>query len=235
MSTLVISLETIGQDWDNLSTNTKESLTKWMEREKLAEVEKVAELNSIKANLSLSPFTAEIVSIALYDVERELSAVYYLSEGEEVSMGQFKIRTEKEMLEDFWEGVRDYDTIVTFNGRAFTLPFLLHRSAILKIKPTVEFAKERYLTKQTLPYHIDLLEEFTFYGAMPKRPSLDLLCEVFQIKAEAVFKLKTAELFQQKKFRQIAVKNESKVQALRSLYEIWKQYYAPLSFLNTVD
>lgn len=241
MSTLVVSLETVSQGWDNLSVETRASLTKWLDYKIIPDSEKEKEIENIKSRLSLSPFTGEIISLAVYDLERDLSAVYFYSDNQtenfETNSSSFKSRTEKEMLEDFWEGAKGYDTFVTFNGRAFTWPYLLHRSAILKIRPTVEIAKERYVTKQTIPHHVDLLDEFTFNGSMSKRPTLSLLCGAYgvEINHELLGGEESAELFQQKKFRRLAERNESKVLAIRDLYEIWKQYFAPLSFLNTVD
>jgi 3'-5' exonuclease len=239
MSTLVVSLETVSQSWDNLSPLTKTSLTKWFETKNLSALETERELNFIKSGLGLSPFTGSIVSLAMFDVERNLSAVYFCSDtnhsAQELDNSIFKIRTEREMLEDFWEGAKSYDIFVSFNGRAFTLPYIQHRSAILKIKSTVEIAKERYVTKQSFPHHVDLLDEFSFYGAMSKRPSLAILCDAYGIDLPRLAGEDTAELFLQKKFRRIAEKNEAKVAAIKNLYEIWRQYHAPLSFINTID
>ena len=46
------------------------------------------------------------------------------------------------------------------------MPFILHRSVVNEVRPTVDIAQGRYLSKQTIPYHVDLLDELTFYGAM---------------------------------------------------------------------
>lgn len=237
MATLLFSIETVGQEWDSLSIQTKDALLKSFKNSQRVFLSEDESLDAIKANLPLFAFTGKIVSIAMYDLERELGAVYFYSDIEtenfKSNSSLFKARSESEMLEDFWEGAKGYDTFVTFNGYSFTLPYLHHRSAILQIKPTVEIAKQKFITKQTIPYHIDLMNEFTFYGAMQRRPSLALLAGTFGLDFNN--DEDTAELFLKKKFRQIAEKNEAKVLVMRDLYEIWKQYYAPLSFLNTLD
>jgi DNA polymerase elongation subunit (family B) len=60
------------------------------------------------------------------------------------------------------------DRIVTFNGRGFDLPVLIHRMLARSIPPNgriVAAAREsRYYPK----IHIDIAEEFSFHGAAPR-------------------------------------------------------------------
>src|ERR687889_455407 len=56
---------------------------------------------------------------------------------------------------------RRYDSIVTFNGRGFDVPFIYLRSALLNVPISrKDWLGYRY---QTDP-HCDLIEQFTFYG-----------------------------------------------------------------------
>ena len=238
MATLVIDIETIGREWDTFSAHSKESIAKRALMSTDFGGDELSVLEKVKSDLSLSPFTGVIVSLAMYDVERDLGAVYFVSDDSGVSFQSdsfgFKARTEKEILEDFWEGARAYDTFVTWNGRSFTVPFLYHRSVATKIRPTVEVGKQRYLTNQSFPHHVDLLEEMTFYGAA-RRPSLSLVCDAFGIPFKQKFTGEDiAELYRRKKFRDIATHNAQDVLTIKELYEIWKLYLAPSSFLNTV-
>ena len=189
--------------------------------------------------VALSPLTGEIVSLGMYDIERELGAVYYTSGDDERDFSDesfsYKIRGERELLEDWWEGARSYDTFVTFNGHSFTMPFLYHRSAIHKLRSTTEIARQRYLTKQTLPYHIDLLDELSFYHMMQPCPSLKVLCDAYGIEHEAMGESERAEIFLKENFRPLALHNAGKLQALRQLYKIWKTHFAPRSFLNALE
>jgi uncharacterized protein YprB with RNaseH-like and TPR domain len=48
---------------------------------------------------------------------------------------------------------------ITFNGRSFDAPFLIVRSAVHRIKPSVNLIPNRYDK-----YHIDLFDQLSFYG-----------------------------------------------------------------------
>lgn len=240
MGTLIVDIETKAEIWKDLPGITRSSLTQWIEREDFSEEEKRRKRNEVKSRLSLSPFTASIISLAVYDVERKTGAVYFTSDtpGESFTVDDFtfKQRTEKEILEDFWEGARSYDVFVTYNGRTFALPFLYHRSVIKGLRPTVEIARQRYLTKQSLPYHVDLMDELSFYGSMNHRPSLQLLCGAYSIENTSLLGGEEIdEAYKEGRFRYIAEKNMGDVQSIRDLYEKWKEYLAPRSWLNGVE
>ncbi|MEY3783801.1 MAG: hypothetical protein RLZZ230_123 [Candidatus Parcubacteria bacterium] len=188
MATLVLAIETLGNDWNSFSELVKQSLIKKQLKENdstAAQIKITEHKQQLIDKLSLSPLTGQIISLAMYDVERNLGAVYFVSDDSNETFitdsFTFKSRTEREILEDFWEGAGAYDTFVTFNGRAFTLPFLYHRSAIQKIKPTVEIARERSVVRQAFPSHVDLLDEFTFSGAMQSRPALSVLAGAYGV------------------------------------------------------
>jgi hypothetical protein len=205
-----------------------------------SEEEKRRKRDDVQSRLSLSPFTGSVISLAVYDVERKSGAVYFVSDESDESFQvedfKFKSRSEAEILEDFWEGAKSYDMFVTFNGRNFALPFIYHRSVMCGVRPTVDIARQRYLSKQSLPYHVDLLDELSFYGGMPHRPSLPLLCGAYGIDNPSVLGgEEIAEAFNNGRFRAIAEKNMGDVQAIRDLYEKWKEYLAPRSWLNAVE
>lgn len=233
MATLVFDIETIPEPWENFDEYTKKHLTK--------SVYTKDEIEVVKRSLGLSPLTGRIVSLAMYDIELKRGAVYYTgSEDEEIfNAGEFviKVRSEKEILEDFWEGAQSYDVFVTYNGRAFDIPFLVHRSVVHGVRPSYSFTQSRYLTKQTLPYHVDLMDELTMYGAMSKRPSLHLLLNAYGIESRKpkVDGSQVMELFLTKKFHDLVHNNIDDVVAITALYEKWKQYFAPVNFLNAIE
>jgi DNA polymerase elongation subunit (family B) len=240
MATLIFDIETLGESWDSFGEATKQALTKWISQSTTNKAEYERELGKVKSQLGFSPLTGSIVALGMYDLERQLGAVYFVGDGsgESFMEGEFtyKERTEKELLEDFWEGARSYDIFVTFNGRTFDIPFLLHRSVVHGVQPTVDVLSSRYLSRQVLPYQVDLLDELTFYGAMRRQP-LHMYCRAYGIESpkgeeggEAV-----AELVRQKKFRDLATYSAGDVTATVELYEKWKHYLAPASFLNATD
>lgn len=242
MSTLVFDIETIGESWDSLDDTTHSVLTRWIERTSKNEVEHDVLLKDLKEGLGFSPLTGSIVAIGLFDVERDEGAVYYTSDTEEgdIDHGQFvlKSRNEKDMLIDFWEGAKNYDTFVTFNGRGFDVPFLNIRSVVHGVRPTHDLMEGRYLYKQKFARHVDLQDQMTFYGAMQRRPSLHLFCRAFGIespKAEGVSGDDVAELFRMKKFRDIALYNARDVIATTELYKRWRSNLAPQSFLERTE
>ena len=238
MATLVFDIETVGEDWDALDATTQSVLTRWIDRTAKNEEEREAQLTDLKEGLGFSPLTGEVVAIGLMDLEREKGVVYYqnrrTSEKErEVGNFTLKPRTEREMLEDFWEGARDYDTFVTYNGRGFDVPFLVHRSVAHDVTPSRDLMDGRYLYQQRDAKHIDLQDQLTFYGAMFRRPSLHLFCRAFGIespKAEGVSGDDVAALFKEKKYEEIAEYNVRDVVATAELYERWRKHLAPRSF-----
>ena len=237
MATLIFDIETIGESWDGLDETTQHILTRWIDRTAKSEEEHEAQLKDLKEGLGFSPLTGEIVAIGLYDLERQKGVVYYQTDVEEggYEVGEYilKPRSEKDMLQDFWDGAKNYNMFVTFNGRGFDVPFLNLRSAIQGIRPSKDLMDGRYLYQQKYAKHIDLQDQLTFYGAMFRKPSLHLFCRAFGIespKAEGVAGDDVAELFKAKKFRDIAEYNVRDVVATTLLYQKWLEYLAPKSF-----
>lgn len=237
MATLVFDIETVGESWDELDATTQHVLSRWVERSSKTDAEKELHMHDLKDGLGFSPLSGKVIAIGVYDIERKQGAVYYTGMGTENDevVGEYilKQRTEKEMLEDFWEGAKSYDTFVTFNGRGFDVPFLLHRSVAHNVMPSCNLMEGRYLYQQKSVRHVDLLDQLTFYGATFRKPSLHLFCRAYGIespKSEGVQGDDVALLFQQQQFQDIARYNARDVQATSELYEKWFTYLAPLSF-----
>lgn len=232
MATLIFDIETVGEEWASLDSTTKSVLTRWTNRLAGTTNEKLVIQKDIESGLGFSPLTGSIVALGLYDLERKRGVVYFCGHGTEIDeiVGEYtyKQRTEAAMLREFWEGALSYDTFVTFNGRSFDAPFLIHRSAIHGIRPTKNLLEGRYPSQQHECRHVDLQDELTFFGAMARRPSLHLFCRAFGISSpkEEVDGDDVAELFNTKKFRDIAHYNAKDVSATTLLYNKWLEYYA---------
>ncbi len=188
MSTLIFDIETVGENWSSFDETTKKVLTRWIDKTSRNEEEREILKKSLKDNLGFSPLTGFVVTLGVYDLEKEKGTVYYVGEGnkkeERLENGfLLKERTEKELLEEFWRGAEYYDTFVTFNGRAFDAPFLFHRSAVYEIRPTKNLLEGRYPSQQKSCRHVDLQDELTFFGAVVRRPSLHLFCRAFGIES----------------------------------------------------
>jgi len=232
MSKLVFDIETIGRNWDEFDKLTQEDLTRWLKKELYSEDELQFKVDNIKEETPLSPLTGEIVSIAIYDVEREAGAVYFQAPEEkkpiffEENGIKYQSMTEPEILKTFWDIAQKYKEFITFNGRGFDAPFMFIRSAIHGIAPTVDLMEGRYLYQQRGVRHIDIYDQMTFYGATSKKGSLHLFCRAFGIPSpkENGIGSEVGELFKKKEYEKIARYNLGDVIATKELYLKWEKY-----------
>lgn len=232
---LIIDIETIGLDFDALDEVTQKSLTRWIERQSdNDELKYNVLLRDLKEGLGFSPLTGEIVALGLLDTERNKGVVYYQApDVEEADFSDanitFKARTEKAMLEAFWHGAPQYKTFVTFNGRQFDLPFLMVRSAVNKVRPSINLMANRYLNYQNRGIqHIDLFDQLSFYGAVRRKGSLHLFCRAMGIKSPKVGGITgddVGQLFKEKQYREIAEYNSWDLVATQELYSVWREYF----------
>lgn len=227
MAQLVFDIETAAFPLNSFDEAQREELLKLAEREETAE-RRERKREELIERLSLHPFTAQVVAIAMLNVESGRGRVYYQAEEEgwhsDDGLVEFQPGTEREILEGFWETVKQYDRFITFNGRRFDCPFLMIRSAIHGVRPTRNLMPYRYDFK----VHCDLLDQLTFYGALPMQWfTLDLACRAFGIpspKRAGITGLKVKDLFAQGKYREIAEYCLGDVVATAELYRRWEAY-----------
>jgi len=233
MPKLIFDIETIGDDFDQLDKSTQDVLTRWIKKDSESEEEYERSLEELKGGMGFSPLTGQIVAIGVLDYEKNHGVVYFQAPGEnfkDFTEGNmtFKPMGEKEMLENFWKGAEKYNEFITFNGRGFDAPFLMVRSAVHKIKPTKDLMSNRYLSSQRFgATHIDLFDQLTFYGATRRKGGLHLWCRAFGItspKAQGVTGDDVAQLFKEKKYKEIARYNTGDLTATKELYDYWKDY-----------
>jgi hypothetical protein len=223
---IVFDIETAGCNMVDLSESQQEYLQREAVKEKdgLIRDEK---LKDAERYLSLYPFTAKVIAIGMYDIQKGQAYVYYESASDEKLKFEgddiiFKGFNEVELLERFWTVIDKTDQVITFNGRNFDIPFLMLRSALLKVKPSKNFLGYRYDTKS----HIDLLEQFTFYG-VTRKFNLDFYCHAFGVKtpkSKEVSGYNVKELYEQGKIKEIAEYCGKDIFATYQLYKIWKEY-----------
>ena len=232
MPKLIFDIETVGENFDELDATTQDVLTRWIRKESSSEAEYQEALEELKDGLGFSPLTGEIVAIGVLDHEKQKGAVYFQAPGEQIIESEengikFKQMTEKEMLESFWNGAKNYQEFISFNGRSFDAPFLMIRSAIYGIRPTKDLMEGRYLYQQRTARHIDLLDQLTFYGAVRRKGSLHLWSRAFNIespKAHGVTGDDVGPLFKAKKYLAIAKDNVGDLLATQQLYERREKY-----------
>ncbi|MBI4843469.1 MAG: ribonuclease H-like domain-containing protein [Nitrospirae bacterium] len=185
-------------------------------------------IKEAKEGLAFSPVTGEVAAIGMLNPDTNNGAVFFQSPG--ASIAPFKENgieyssgNEKEILIKFWETVKHYDSIITFNGRGFDAPFLIIRSAIHKISPSKDLMPYRYEAKS----HIDLLDHLTFYGSVKRRYSLHMWCTAFGIKSpkeEGITGHEVASLFREGRHLDIARYCAGDLRATKELFEYWDKY-----------
>ncbi len=223
---IVFDIETVGFDFDSLSESQQEFLLRYAEKEKDDEI-KVERTEEVKRYLSLYPLTAKIAAIGMLNTKTENCFVIYEDVKEEEWTGsekqvRYKSMTETEMIRNFWHYAEKAGQVITFNGRNFDIPFLMLRSAVLGIKPSKNFMRNRYNTSE----HLDLLEQFTFYGST-KKFNLDFYCQAFGIKSpksNGITGMEVKELYNAGRIKDIAIYCGEDVRATYELYKIWNNY-----------
>src|SRR5687767_11159085 len=109
-TTLVVDIETVGQDPDGIPARA---------REILLDVETDEDRQRVLDCLGLDPCTGRIICIGVYWLELDRVRAYCQAD-------------ERELLANFWADlgqIRPY-RFVTFNGKSFDFPFINIRSAI---------------------------------------------------------------------------------------------------------
>ena len=223
---LIFDIETVGHEFNSLSESQQEFLLRYAEKEPDEEKRNKLIDEAIRFT-SLYPLTAKVVAIGMLNSETEHSLVLYEgdkveeweSEDEDVKYISYP---EDEILKHFWQYAKKAETVVTFNGRNFDIPFLMIRSAMLKVKPTRNFLKNRYDSKS----HVDLLDKMTFHG-ITKKFNLDFYCKSIGIdspKSHGVSGMDVKELYNAGKIKEVATYCGHDVKATYKLFKIWDEF-----------
>ena len=226
MRTIIFDIETSSYPFETLAESQKEYILRYAEKEKSADLRNQKREEAIRYT-SLYPFTAEVIAIGIFDVEKEKSFVYFSDpSGEEWSCDEKKIQykgvTEEKMLTSFWRIVDIADRVVTFNGKSFDAPFLMLRSALLKVQPSKNLVGRRYNNT----FHIDLLEQFTYSG-LTRKFNLDFYCTSFGIespKSKGITGMDVKTLYEAGRVKDIAVYCGEDINATYRLFNIWNEY-----------
>ena len=233
MATLVFDIETTALPVDNFDEVQREYL--FREAEKIEDpVARETRRSEIERQFALWPFTAQVVCIAMLNAESCRGQVLFTADDYEDNASEagpvdfVPCADEIELLTAFWDVAKHYDSIVTFNGRGFDVPFIYLRSALLNVAITRKnWLGYRY---QVEP-HCDLVEQLTFYSVSgregaARRFNLDFYCKAFGIespKAHGVTGMDVGDLLKEGKYRDIAEYCLRDVRATVELYRVWKE------------
>lgn len=228
MTTLLFDIETAGLDFDSFDEAQKEYLMRYAEREATEEARAAKRVEAIQ-QLNLTAPTAQVIAIGMLNVDTGKGKVIYQSDEfeewtSEDGLVEFASGTEEDVLGEFWDVVKRYERLVTFNGRMFDCPFVMLRSAILGVRPSRNLMGNRYAKDM-----VDLLEQLSFYGATRKF-NLDFYCRAFGIespKAGGITGLDMNNLFAEGRHKEIA---RYCLGDCRATVELYKKWHATLGF-----
>jgi 3'-5' exonuclease len=235
MAKLVFDIETSALPVETFDEVQQEYLFRDAEKlvDEAARSERRAELIRL---LSLWPLTARVVCIAMLNADTARGQVLFTAEDYEdpsADAGPVEFVAcvdESELLTAFWDVAKHYDSIITFNGRGFDVPFVYMRSAVLNVPISrKDWLGYRY---QCDP-HCDLADQLTFYGGSregaARRFNLDFYCKAFGIespKSHGITGMDISQLLGERRYREIAEYCLRDVQATVLLYHIWRERLA---------
>lgn len=237
---IAFDIETVPLDWDGFAESQQEYI--------LRRAETPEEIEKRKNEMGLTPFTAKVVCVGLQYMSRNEEGRYELAKrvayaldeslddetvrSEELPTGDACIFcSERRMLADFWKLLVKYPDghLISFNGRNFDAPFLMLRSALLRVRPSRNLMAG---TKFNYSLHTDLIDELSFfasgfsYGAT-KRFNFDFYARAFGIespKGGGIDGSKVPEFFADGRVAEIAEYCLRDVDATWKLFEIWREY-----------
>ena len=237
MSKLIFDIETTALPLAEFDPVQQEYL--FREAENMPEpAARAARREEIQRQFSLWPLTGKVVCIAMINADSCRGKVLFLANNAKEPSGRHGGAVEfapcaddGELLTEFWEVAVRYDSIVTFNGRGFDVPFIYLRSAVLNVAVS---RKDWLGYRYQIEPHCDLLEQLTFYNisgrdGAARRFNLDFYCKAFGIespKSHGVTGMDIGRMMAEGKGREIAEYCMGDVRATLALYRIWQERLA---------
>jgi 3'-5' exonuclease len=243
MAKLVFDIETTALPLEKFDAGQTEYL--FREADNLPDpAQRLARQAEIHRFFSLWPLTGQVVCIAMSNVDSFRSKVLFLTGNIKTAPPEtadlpkaaefVPCATEAELLTEFWEVAVRYESIITFNGRGFDVPFIYLRSAVLNVR----ISRRDWLGYRfQIEPHCDLLEQLTFYGVSgrdgaARRFNLDFYCKAFGIpspKSHGITGMDVGRLMAEGRGWEVAEYCLGDVQATVKLYNIWKERLAGLT------
>ncbi len=174
--------------------------------------------------MGLSPFFGQVVSLAVGDGSADPSVmpvtVFVVPprghEGKKLP-AWVRAVSERELLDAFWGLAALAETVVTFNGFYFDVPYLVARSVILGVPARVDLLAQRY--GSTKP-HCDVMKVFTADSRSLQPATLEIVCWALGIqspKGDMDGSL-VAPAYQAGEIEKIATYNAADVRATAAVY-----------------
>ncbi len=203
-NTMIVDIETVGQDVDRIPPRALEILLPADDEE---------ERQRVLESLGLDPCTGRIICIGVYWLEVDRSRAYCQSD-------------ERELLANFWSDLGQIrpTRFVTFNGKSFDFPYINVRSAILEvpIPRDIMLDTRRFSTDR----HFDVREALTNYDRY-RKGTLEFFCEIFGVPSpkDGIDGSKVGDYFKQGRLDEIAHYCLADCKATAELYQRLRHYY----------
>jgi hypothetical protein len=211
-ATMVIDIETVpALDRRELPPTVAEALSDNATRKEMEPA----------AVMGMSPFFGKVVSLAVGDGDAEAGegdvtvlAVPPVGVTIDPCPPWLRPMSEPDLLRAFWALASRAETVVTFNGRGFDLPFLITRSLIHGIPARVDLISQRFALRP----HLDLFELLTQRGRGPSK--LDVICWALGIESpkEVMDGSMVAPAYERGEIVKIAEYNAHDVRATAAIY-----------------
>jgi len=203
-ATLVVDIETVGQDQESIPARA---------REILLDVETDEDRQKVLDCLGLDPCTGRIICIGVHWIELDRSRAYCQP-------------VERELLANFWNDIGQIrpQRYVTFNGKSFDFPYINIRSAIhgVAIPRDIVLDTRRFSVER----HFDVREVVTNYERY-RKGTLEFFCEIFGVPSpkNGINGKNVGEYYKAGKVDEIAKYCLGDCKATAELYMKLKNYY----------
>jgi hypothetical protein len=240
---IVYDIETAGMPIDSFDEARQEYLLRGASTDELRD-KKINEM-------ALSPLTGQIITLGLKVMQKaedgwtEVRSGAFMTdpaipEGEMKtedlpSGNKMVLCSEVKLLENFWKLLTIYPSphLITFNGRGFDAPFVMLRSALLKVKPQFNLMQgTRFNYRDS---HTDLLDELCFFNPQQsgatRRYNFDFVAKAFGVqspKEAGVDGSRVGELYAEGKYDIISE------YCLRDVKATWELYLAMKEFIPDI-
>ncbi len=216
MAKVVIDIETIGVPFEELDEHTQQYFLKNTKTEEEGAL--------VREQTALNSVTARIVAIGMYNPDTHKGTVLFQDNNTHIPTWEedgivYQTGDEREILRLFWEQVKRYSMIVTFNGRGFDAPVLMLRSAMLGVHITRNLMPARFSGDQ----HFDLQDQLSFYGTT-KKFNLDMYARAFGVASPKDGGIEGKEVgaaYAAGRYVDIARYNARDIKATAEIYEKW--------------
>jgi DNA polymerase elongation subunit (family B) len=203
-ATLVVDIETVGQDPEVIPPRA---------REILLDVATDEDRQRVLDTLGLDPCTGRIICIGVHWLELDRSRAYCQDD-------------ERGLLANFWSDIGQIrpHRFVTFNGKSFDFPYINIRSAIhgVPIPRDILLDSRRFSTE----HHFDVREILTNFERY-RKGTLEFFCQIFGVPSpkNGIDGSKVGDYFKQGRLEEIAWYCLADCRATAELYLRLKNYY----------